>query len=175
MAVKCCEHSSTYIFDWIFFILLCNKDSHEISDEFKIRQDSIMDCGVSCPWALEKIPIDLQWERCCERSSAFISNGIFSILAGNKDSHKISNNFEFRPDLTSDCGVICPWVFEKSVFCVVATLAPSILIRPSSYLRVRRIAITSRMSSNFSQIRPLTAESSALDCVKNQYLVLWPL
>ena len=30
------------------------------------------------------------------------------------------------------------------------------------------------MSSNFGQIRPLTAELSAPDCVKNQYLVLWP-
>ena len=60
-------------------------------------------------------------------------------------------------------------MFEKSIFSVVATLAPSILIRSSSCLEVTRIAITSRMSSNFSQIRPLTAELSALDSVKNQY------
>ena len=33
---------------------------------------------------------------------------------------------------------------------VVATLAPSILIGSSSYLEVIRIAITSRMSLNFS-------------------------
>ena len=57
-------------------------------------------------------------------------------------------------------------MFEKSSFFVVATLAPSILIGSSSYLEVTRIAVTSRMSSNFSQIRPLTAELSALDCVK---------
>ena len=49
MAVKCFEHSSTYIFDRIFFILSRNKDSNEISDEFEIRQDLTMDCGVSCP------------------------------------------------------------------------------------------------------------------------------
>ena len=61
-------------------------------------------------------------------------------------------------------------MFEKAIFCVVATLAPSILIGSSSYLEVTRIAITSRMSSNFSQIRSLTAELSALDCVKNQFL-----
>ena len=59
--------------------------------------------------------------------------------------------------------------------CVVATLAPSILIGSSSYSEVTRIAIRSQMSSNFSQIRLLTAELAALDCVKNQYLVLWPL
>ena len=87
----------------------------------------------------------------------------------------MSDGFEFQLDPTSDCGVSCPRMFEKSLFCVVATLAPSILIGSSSYLEVTRIAITSRMSSNFSQIRPLTAELSALDCVKNQYLVLWPL
>ena len=49
---------------------------------------------------------------------------------------------------------------------VVATQAPSILIGSSSYLELTRKAITSWMSSNFSQIRPLTAELSALDCVK---------
>ena len=55
MAVKCCEHSSTYIFDRIFFVLSCNKDNYEISDEFEIRQDSTIDCGVSCPLAFENI------------------------------------------------------------------------------------------------------------------------
>ena len=46
---------------------------------------------------------------------------------------------------------------KKSLFCVVATLALSILIGSSLYLEVTRIAITSRMSLNFSQIQPLTA------------------
>ena len=40
MAVKCCEQSSTYILDLIFIILSCNKDSHEISEEFEILGDS---------------------------------------------------------------------------------------------------------------------------------------
>ena len=63
-------------------------------------------------------------------------------------------------------------MFEKSIFCVVATLAPSILIRSSSYLELTRIAITSRMSSNYSQIRPLTAELSALDSEKSIFSVV---
>ena len=97
---------------------------------------------------------------------------IFFILRNNKDNHNTSGEFEFRlGPISDDCGVSWPIVFEKSLFCVVATLAPSILIGSSSYLEVTRIAKTSRMSLNFSQIRPLTA----LDCVKNQYLVLWPL
>ena len=36
-------------FDWIFFILAGNDDMHESLDEFEIRPDSTMDCGVRCP------------------------------------------------------------------------------------------------------------------------------
>ena len=44
-----------------------------MSDEFEIRQDLTTDCGVSCPWAFEKTPID------------FFSTlePLFFILAGN--------------------------------------------------------------------------------------------
>ena len=48
----------------------------------------------------------------------------------------------------------------------------SILIGSSSYIEVTRISITSRMSSNFSQIGPLTAELSALDCEKSIFSVV---
>ena len=30
------------------------------------------------------------------------------ILAGNDDMHESSEEFEFRPDWTTDCGVSCP-------------------------------------------------------------------
>ena len=33
---------------------------------------------------------------------------IFFKLAGNKDMHYIMNEFEFRPDRTTDYGVSCP-------------------------------------------------------------------
>ena len=33
---KSCDHSSSFIFDWLFFILAGNKDNHNILDEFKI-------------------------------------------------------------------------------------------------------------------------------------------
>ena len=89
---------------------------------------------------------------CCGHSSIFVFQWIFLILAGNKDNYNISDEFEFQPDATSDCGVSCPLVFEKSIFCIVATLAPSILIGSSSFLEETRITITSWMSSNLSQI-----------------------
>ena len=44
--VKCFEHSSTSIFDSIFFILAGNKDNYKVSDELEIRLDPTMDCGV---------------------------------------------------------------------------------------------------------------------------------
>ena len=46
---------------------------------------------------------------------------------------------------------------------VVATLATSFLIGSSSFLQVTRTTITSRMSSNFGQVRPQIAELAALE------------
>ena len=100
---------------------------------------------------------------------------IFFILAGNKNDYNFSDEFKFRPDLTSDCGVSCPLVFEKSIFCIVVTIVPSTLIGSSLFFEETRITITSWMSSNLSQIRPWTAELAALECLKNQFVVLWPL
>ena len=37
----------------------------------------------------------------------------FFILAGNKDMHKISDEFEFWPDRTTDYGVSCPWASKQ--------------------------------------------------------------
>ena len=36
-------------FDGISFILAGNKDNYIVSDEFEIRPDPSMECGVSCP------------------------------------------------------------------------------------------------------------------------------
>ena len=35
------------------------------------------------------------------------------ILGGNDDMHKSSDEFEFRPDWTTNRGVSCPWTSEK--------------------------------------------------------------
>ena len=42
----------------IQFILAGNDDMHESSDNFEIRPDPTTDCGVSCPLASGKNPID---------------------------------------------------------------------------------------------------------------------
>ena len=36
---NCCEHSSAYIFDWIFFIFLGNEDNQQVCTEFKFLPD----------------------------------------------------------------------------------------------------------------------------------------
>ena len=47
------------VFHLILFILAGNNDMHESSEELGFRHDPTTDCGVSCPLASEKIPIDL--------------------------------------------------------------------------------------------------------------------
>ena len=51
----------------------------------------------------------------------------------------------------------------------MSTLAPSFLIRSSSYLQVTRTSITSRTSSKFCQIGPRTAELAALERMKKSH------
>ena len=44
---------------------------------------------------------------------ACIFDWIFFIVAGNKDNHKVLDEFQIWPDQTMDCRVSCPWAFEK--------------------------------------------------------------
>ena len=73
------------------------------------------------------------------------------------------DEFKFRPDTDTNTRFICPCASEKLLYNVVSTLAPSFLIRSSSYLQVTRTSLTSRTSSKFGQIGPRTAELAALE------------
>ena len=53
------HHFFSVAIDPILFKLTGNEDVHYILDEFEFRPDRTTDYGVSCPWASEKIPIDL--------------------------------------------------------------------------------------------------------------------
>ena len=75
---------------------------HESLDEFQFRLDITTDSRVICPWASEKSMYNVV------NFSSFILDWIFSILASKEDNHNISDEFEFRPDSTKDCGVSCP-------------------------------------------------------------------
>ena len=55
-------------------------------------------------------------ERLKNRCRHFFSVAMDQIhfkFVGNEDMHNISNEFEFRPDCTTDSGVICPWTSKK--------------------------------------------------------------
>ena len=55
-------------------------------------------------------------ERLKDRRHHFFSVVIDPILfklAGNKDMHNTLDEFEFRPDLTTDYWVSCPWASGK--------------------------------------------------------------
>ena len=53
------HHFFSEAIDPILFKLAGNEDMHYILDEFEFRPDLTTDYRVSCPWASEKIPIDL--------------------------------------------------------------------------------------------------------------------
>ena len=59
--------------------------------------------------------------------SGYKKNLIF-FVPGNKDVHGSLDEFEFQQYPTTDYRVNCPLAFEKSMYKVVNTLAPSFLI-----------------------------------------------
>ena len=77
--------------------------------------------------------------------------------------HESLNEFEFRPDNATDLRVICPSASEKLMYNFVNTLAPSVLIRSSSFFQVMRTTITCQTSSKFGQIGQWTGELAALE------------
>ena len=48
--------------------------------------------------------------KCCLHASSFIFDQIIIKVAGNQDRHKISNEFDFGRDQTTQFGVTCHWM-----------------------------------------------------------------
>ena len=61
-----------------------------------------------------KPPLTYNGEKDVSIFSRLFFDPILFILAGNEDMHKISDEFEFRPDRTTDYGVSCPWGLKNS-------------------------------------------------------------
>ena len=76
----------------------------------------------------------------------------------------MSSNLGRIPPLTPELAALER--LKKMSYNLVSALGPSFLIGSSSYLEVSRTSIISRTSSNFSQIRPRTAELAALERLK---------
>ena len=89
------------------------------------------------------------------------------MIAGNKDKHKSLDEFVYRRDSTTEVlRSYLPLSFENSMNNRVRTLAPSSLIRSSSFLQAMRTTIRYRTSLNFSPIGPQIAKLSAFECLK---------
>ena len=111
----------------------------------------------------------------CNHVISLDTDPIFFKLAGNKDMHNIMNEFEFRPDQTTNYGVSCPWACKKYLNRrimgkMVSTFSLLFLIGSFWYFHVTRTSIKAWMSSNFRQIRLLTTELAALERLKHQCL-----
>ena len=52
--------------------------------------------------------MDLQWGKKRHHIVSAVFDQILFILAGNEDMHKSLDEFELRPDPTTDYGVSCP-------------------------------------------------------------------
>ena len=74
---------------------------HISLDEFKFRPDTTTDSGVICPSVSEEFMYNVV------NTLVSIFDRIF-IFAGNKENHKVSDEFEIRPDPTMNCRVSCP-------------------------------------------------------------------
>ena len=81
------------------FILAGNEDIRKSLYELNFGQIP--------PLTTELAALECLKNRCHHVISVDI-NLIFFKLAGNKDMHNIMNEFEFRPDRTTDYGVSCP-------------------------------------------------------------------
>ena len=73
---------------------------------------------------LEKSPLTYDGENVVTTLAPSFFKIIF-IFAGNENIHESLNEFEFRPDTTTDPGVICTWASEQLMHNVVNILAPS--------------------------------------------------
>ena len=104
----------------------------------------------------------------------------FFILAGNQDIYNISDNSNFiqiQPR-TAELAALerlkkFPYTYNWEN--LVSTLAPSFLIRSSSFLQVMRTTIKAWMSSNLGKILSLTSELVALECLKKCHIILLAL
>ena len=110
--------------------------------------------GQIAPLTTELAALERLKNRCHHVISVDI-DPIFFKLAGNKNMHNIMNEFEFRPDRTTDYGVSCPWASKKYPYRPyngengVSTFSLLFLIGSFWYFHVTRTSIKAWMSLNF--------------------------
>ena len=79
---NCCEHSSAYIFDWIFFIFSGNEDNYQVWTEFEFWPDPTKRCRVTaldkCPKLVFMPPTLKKWGSILVSACAFVRPSVRS-------------------------------------------------------------------------------------------------
>ena len=141
------------IFHPILFILACNDDMHGRYEEFEIRPAPITKCGVSCPWASEKILILIMGKRVANFSwLSFI--GSISYLQVTRTYTRAWMSLKFGQirrlvSMATDRIIMAKTVLPPFLGCFYPIF---------SYLHVIMTCMRAWRSSKFVQIRLLTAE-----------------
>ena len=119
-----------------------------------IKAYTSLNFGQIPPLTTELAALERLKNRCHHVISVDI-DPIFFKLAGNKNMHSIMNEFEFRPDRTTNYRVSCPWASKKYPYRPyngengVSTFSLLFLIGSFWYFHVTRTSIKSWMSLNF--------------------------
>ena len=94
---------------------------------------------------------------------------ILFILAGNEDTHKVLDKFEFQPDRTTGYRVVRPWAFPLTLNGEndVSIFSQLLWIQTSSNLQEMRTGIKSRTGLNFGRIWLVILELRVLQRWKN--------
>ena len=80
---------------------------HNILDEFEFQADRNIGYGVALDHS-NKFPYSYNGGEGSHHVFSAVFDRIFFILAGNENMHKSLNEFEFRPDPTTDHRISCP-------------------------------------------------------------------
>ena len=119
-----------------------------------IKAYTSLNFGQIPPLTTELAALERLKNRCHHVISVDI-DPIFFKLASNKTMHNIMNEFEFRPERTTDYGVSCPWASKKYPYRPyngengVSTFSLLFLIVSFWYFHVTRTSIKAWMSLNF--------------------------
>ena len=134
---KCCDHSSAFIFGWIFFTLAGNKTHHKSLNEFEFWQNSTTDLGVSCPLTSEKSMNNVVTALAC---SFLIGSSLFLQVTRTTIKARMGSKFGQTRAWTVELAAFEH--LEKSPYTyngrnVVTTLVLSFSNGSSSFLQIR--------------------------------------
>ena len=99
-------------------------------------------------YSLLSVPIDFEWGKWCLHLFSVTMHSVFIKLTGNKDRHKISDEFEFSVISDQSFWSYVHLIAEK----MMSSFSQSSLIGSLSNLEVTRTGIKARMSSNLGRV-----------------------